>query len=202
MITQFLSLPRMLLVGILLGGGTLLVVFLNPPYTVCDSQIEVFKASQIGFLYVNPKDKMIKTTQYELLTERCKQTNSPGGCYELFLKLKQLLNDLDRVPRECASDVTGLAEVQKALWKQMKLMVELAWGSKPPGSFNEKLGWLDPADLALYCRLKRSLEEFYGIEEFTGFRERMFKDLAGVAGIQRNQAWEMMLLSTNCSKYL
>ena len=199
---SWMSIPRFLLVSLLLVGGTLLVIFFNPPYSICDSQIEVFKTAQTGFLYLNPKEKLSKTAQVELLTDRCKQTNSPGGCYELFLKFKGLLGDLERVPKECSPQVSDVSEVKKALGKQMKLMVELAWGMKPPLSFNEKLGWLDAADLALFCRLKRIFEEFYGKEGLSSFVESMFQGLPGAISMPRERAWEMMLLSTNCTSYM
>lgn len=201
MIQKLLELPRPILVAILLTGGILLIVFANPPYTVCDSQMEVFTQAQSGFLYKNPKSKFAKTTLYQELTDRCKEANSPGGCYELFLKMKGLLSDLDHVPQECSASVVDLSEVRAALWGQITLLTQLAWGTKPPDNFHEKLKWLDPADIALFCQLKKTVEKFYGQDAYVEFRERMFQQLPGAAQLSRAQAWDMMLLSNNCAAY-
>jgi hypothetical protein len=199
---RLLSLPKALLVLVLLGGGIALIIMFNPPYTVCDSQLELFKKNQTGFIYIDEKDKASQTPMIDKLSDRCKETNSPGGCYELFLKMKEFLGDLDRVPSECAGQVTGRNEIKNALWNQIKLMMNLAWGTKPPTNLYDKIAWLDPADLALFCRLKATIESLYGKEAMDNFRETMFHDLPGATNIPRGQAWELMLLSTDCRAYL
>ncbi len=196
------SLPKGVLIFLLLGGGIFLIVAFNPPYTVCDSQLEIFKKNQTRFIYIDPKEKLVKTARIETFNDSCKMANSPGGCYELFMKMKRLLRDLENAPRDCADTLSSLPEVKKALWRHMRLMVDLAWGEKPPTSYYEKLAWFDAADLSLYCNLKKDLETFYGTEEFSAFREKLFGELPGAKSLSRDQVWNMMLLSTDCRKYL
>lgn len=183
-------------------SGILLIVFMNPPYTVCDSQMASFKEAQKGFIYLDSKDKIKKTTDFQLLNRQCKTTNSPGGCYELFRRLKNMLKDLEGVSEECTDQIGGDSQLRKIFWETFDLMVRLAWGQKPPASYNEKLGWFEPPDLLLYCRMKRSAERIYGKSRWEQFREKMFKELPGITTLDRSRAWEVMLLSINCNSYL
>jgi hypothetical protein len=140
-------------------GGIIFIVLSDPPHTVCDSQKELVKSSQQRFLFLDPKKKLIKTTQYEVLRDHCKGTNSPGGCYELFQEIKNLLQDLRSVPAECKQSVSTQAEFRKALWETAELLARLAWGEKPPTSYHAKFGWLDVADVTLFCQIRRHLSD-------------------------------------------
>ena len=185
----------------MIAGGVLALVIFNPPHTVCDAQNAAFKESQKNFLYLDPKNKVKKKTKYEDMIAQCKTTNTPGGCYELFRDLKRMIADLKNVPQECSSATGSLSEVKKAIWDSTELLVEIAWGAKPPQTYYEKFAWLDSADLALFCSLKSSVENLYGGSAWVNFRERMFKELPGAKDLPRNQAWEYMILSVNCAKY-
>ncbi|MCC7403065.1 MAG: hypothetical protein IT288_01590 [Bdellovibrionales bacterium] len=195
------SLPKNILATLAIGGGIFLIILLNPPHTVCDAQMTIFKEAQKGFVFLDPKSKSIETSDYELLTKQCRVSNSPGGCYELFARLKILIRDIEAVPTECRPKVGSENKVRKALWESLDLISRLAWGTKPPQSYYEKFGWLEPPDLLLFCDLKRTVLAVYGNSQWEQFREGLFKDLPGVKEIQRTVAWEHMLLSINCDKY-
>ncbi|MBX3021469.1 MAG: hypothetical protein KF799_07290 [Bdellovibrionales bacterium] len=182
-------------------GGILFIVLTSPPHSVCDSQIEVIKEAQKAFLYTDPKSKLVKTTKYQTLRDRCKATNNPGGCYELFQNMKVLLQDLSAVPSECGSAVGGVTEVNRALWETAELLVRLAWGEKPPASYHQKFGWLDAADINLFCKLKARITYLYGEPAWNSFREKMMAELPGARDLNRNQVWEMILFSENCARY-
>jgi hypothetical protein len=144
---------------------------------------------------------MIKTTNYRRLVDRCKMTNSPGGCFELFDGMKDMLRDLRGVPSECAPKVGVIAEVKKAIWEVSELMIRLAWGESPPGSYNQKFGWLDTADISLFCRLKYDAAEMYGEDAWNQFREKMMASLPKAQTMSRNDVWDMTILSENCARY-
>ncbi len=55
----FRTLSRRTIVILSLVVGTLVIIMLNPPHTVCDAQLDVFKSSQTGFLFLDPKKKLI-----------------------------------------------------------------------------------------------------------------------------------------------
>lgn len=198
---MILQLSKTALALLVIAGGVLALVIFNPPHTVCDAQRDAFKESQKSFLYLDEKNKVKKKTKFEEMYALCKSTNTPGGCYELFMDLKRLLADLKNVPRECGSNIGSLSEVKKAIWESTELLVRMAWGEKPPETYYEKFAWLDSADIALFCSLKSTIENLYGIEEWTRFREKMFTALPGSKDLPRNQVWETMILSVNCAKY-
>ncbi|MGE0528558.1 MAG: hypothetical protein AB7G93_17450 [Bdellovibrionales bacterium] len=193
--------PKNLIAIFAIGAGILLIVFLQPPHTVCDSQLEILKESQKKFLFKDPKSKTQKTTPYQHLMDTCKLTNNPGGCYELFQELKVLTQDLEILSANCARAVGDLSEFRRALWDPAELLVRLAWGEKPPTAYHAKFGWLDTADISLFCKLKARIHATYGQDAWESFRERMMRDLPGAKDLPRNQVWEMSLLSENCQRY-
>lgn len=179
----------------------LIVFVIQPPHTLCESQIDVIKKSQAEFLYLSEKQKKTTTTLYELMRDRCKVTNSPGGCYELFQRLKILDKDVNIMPSDCMSAIGGIKEVKKALWESIELLVQLAWGSAPPAGHHEKFGWLDTADLTLYCSLKGTLNRVYGETRWNEFREKMMSELPKADTVDRRTVWENSILSENCARY-
>lgn len=182
-------------------GGILFIVLSEPPHSVCDAQISVIQEAQNSFLYKDPQSKVVQTTKYERLRDRCKVTNNPGGCYEFFQEMKKLLQDFSTVSSECAGKVGGVSEINKALWETSELLVRLAWGEKPPASYHAKFGWLDAADINLFCKLKTRISYVYGEPAWNQFRERMMTELPGAKEISRNQVWELNLFSENCARY-
>jgi len=202
---QFLaSVPKNILAFVAIAAGIVFIILSQPPASVCDQQIEVIKTAQTNFLYKDeffPKSKVIKTTKYEYLRDRCKQTNDPGGCYELFQEMKILLHDLNTLTSACASAAGSLAPVRRALWETLDLMVRLAWGEKPPESYSTKLGWLDSADVNLYCKLKDKAQLIFGESQWDRFREKLMVELPGAKELPRNQVWDLSLFSENCARY-
>lgn len=199
---RFLNmLPKNVLAVLAIGGGILFIVLSQPPHSVCDSQMEAIKKSQERFLYKDPKSKKITTTKYERLRDQCKIGNNPGGCYEYFQELKTMLHDLGTLTGECASRVSNETEFKKALWESMELVIQLAWGEKPPTSYNAKFGWLETADISLYCQLKNRILMVFGEEEWNRFREKTSVALPGAQPMSRNQLWDMSLFSENCARY-
>lgn len=185
-----------------ISGGILFIVLSQPPHSICDSQLTVIRDSQKHFLYKDPpKSKVIKTTKYETQRDRCRSTNSPGGCYELFHNTKILLEDLNSLTNECGTPAAGIPEVKRALWETVELLTELAWGEKPPVSYNAKYGWLDTADVTLFCKLKTRVVFVFGENSWVSFRERMMQELPGAKTLTRNQVWDMSLFSENCARY-
>ena len=186
--------------------GVILIIMFNPPTTLCDTQMEVLVKSQQGFLTPDPNSKLASTSGFARQYDQCKATNAPGGCYQLFLHMRKLLDDLDKVPRDCTPEVpskgtSGSDAVKPALFKTIELLVQIAWGEKPPRSYSDKLGWLEPIDLSLFCNLKKKAQELYGKEVWLSFQEKQFTALPGSEQMNRKQVWQGLLLSVNCSKY-
>lgn len=195
------TLSRGTLATLAIGAGILFIVFSNPPRSVCHSQIEYLKEQQRGFLFSREDAKFEFTPSIKKSGESCRQADTPGACYELFSKMRILMRDLQTVPKECASRVGKLEEIKNAMWSTVRLMTNSAWGKAPPSSFQEKYGWLDQADIALYCSLKFQIIRFYGESEWASYRETLFTSLPGAKDLQRKEVWEKMLLSEDCRSY-
>ncbi len=195
------NLPKNVLAILVVTLGTAFIVLSQPPHTVCESQLEQIRESQKAFLFRPAASKVRLTTQYEILRDRCKASNNPGGCYELFQRVKKLLSDLETLTRECVEAGNNISEVKRTLWDTAELMVRLAWSEKPPTTYSTKFNWLDVADVSLFCRLRTRISSIYGESSWESFRERMMRDLPGAKDLARNQVWEFTLFSENCARY-
>lgn len=195
------AIPKALLVVLVLGVGIAFIILASPPHTVCESQTEVFHEAQSRFLFLNDKRPQLKTSKYRELVDQCKRTNDPGGCYELFQETRMMLRDLQAVPSDCIEQVGDIPEVKKAITEVEDLLVRLAWTDKPPTTYHMKFGWLDTADISLYCLLKQQWIDTYGEEDFEAFREKLFHQLPGADKMSRNEIWDMTIFSENCARY-
>ena len=193
--------PQWAVVLVILIFGIGFFYFAMPPHTVCDSQLEIFTASETPFLYPDAKKKFQKTTGYAKSVENCKQGNSHGACRELFDGLRRMVLDLKVVPTECFSKMADQTEVKQAIWSSLGLFVELAWGDKAPKSAYEKLGWFDSFHLFTFCSLKRNGIEYYGDEKWTEFANAVLAKLPQANQLDRTEAWNRTLMSVNCDSY-
>lgn len=194
--------PKNMLAFVAITAGIfLLVTVIQPPHTVCDSQLETVAKSQAKFLYKDPKAKKVNTIKFQTLYDNCKITNQPGGCYELFREMKTLLDDLSNLTQECSAELGSVPEHKKALWDMTDLLLRIAWGAQPPGAYHAKFNWLDTADISLFCRLKTRITSFYGEDAWAAYREKMMKELPGAKDLAREQVWDLSLFSENCSRY-
>jgi hypothetical protein len=209
-----------------IAAGTLFIILNSPPRSVCDAQMNQIRESQKLFLFKETAKKGVKVkyicyrkkeslvplkddrteeeyacSKYQSLRDRCKRTNDPGGCYELFQGIKVLLTDLSTLTRECSEAASSIDEVKAALKETLDLMVRLAWGEKPPSAYNAKFGWLDTADLSLFCKLKARYQNTYGEEAWNRYRQKLLEDLPGAKELARNEVWDLSIFSENCSRY-
>ena len=199
---RFLAqIPKFWLIVGSLTIGILFIVLSDPPKGVCDAQLELFRKNQKDFLYLDPKNEFIKTTGFVRDYERCKTSNTPGGCYEFFEKVRKFLTDLDGVPKECLGHVQSEGVIGQSIVQTFDLIVRIAWGSKPPERYNDKFKWLDNSDMALFCRLKTNYDKILGTQALTQKRESYFESLPGTKGLPRQKVWESMILSENCGRY-
>ena len=182
-------------------AGTAFIILSRPPHSVCDSQMEVINTAEASFLFKDPKTKLNPATTYERLRDQCKTGNSPGGCYEFFQELKTLMHDLGTLTAECSSYVAGVTEYKRAMWESISIIVRLAWGEHPPASYASKWGWLDTADISLFCALQARITEFYGKDAWDGFREQTMRDFPGSKDLPRNQIWDLSIFSENCARF-
>ncbi len=195
------SVSRTTFVIIALGVGIVLMILLDPPYGLCDAQVDGFKERQKSFLY-KKKSKFESQPKALVLRDMCLQTNAPGGCYEYFAKLKMMLNDLNQIQSQCRTDVGGISALKKTYWAAADLLVKIAWTEKPPESIQDKKSWLTASDMNLYCNLKRLSTDYFGPERWKNFQEKVMKTLPQAEKLGRNKVWGLSILSENCAGYL
>ena len=103
---DFISqLPRALVVILGLITGLLVILALNPPFSVCDAQLQSLKERHTPFFVKDSSKKYMLTTGYEKALSTCRSVNSPGGCLELFEGVKALIKDLEVSSRECFGEL-------------------------------------------------------------------------------------------------
>ena len=188
-------------IGAILIGFALMVMY-DPPRTVCDAQLEIFRDSQKSFLYVRSTDGPITApSRIHELYDLCKGDNSPGGCFEYFEGLKKFAVDLGNIPNECAEKAGAESEINTWLKKSMKLMAEIAWGERAPASYTDKHAWFDSSEVVLFCELKKSANRIYGIEVMDKWREELFTQLPEAEKLNREQIWQKSIMSTSCDAY-
>ncbi len=197
----FNQLSKGTLAALVIGAGILFLLIYDPPRSVCDIQVDTFRQSQDRFLYPQKKGVVEMRPEFDRLIDHCRGTNSPGGCYEFFLQMRTMVADMNKVSRECRSRVGRVRNLKTRVLDSLELLVRLAWGESPPASYTQKFGWLDAADMSLFCSLRLVVELFYGESEWEKFRERMFEILPGAAEMPRQEVWELMIVSENCARF-
>ncbi|MCB0348785.1 MAG: hypothetical protein KDD37_08110, partial [Bdellovibrionales bacterium] len=195
------SLPRWVLVGGILVLGILFLLVFDPPHSVCDSQLSLLKSIQTPFLYLDSKKKYIKTTGFEASYTKCRNGNSLGACQNLFNGVLKLINDVEASNPECIADLGQVKVIKKAFRDTQDLMVELAWGNKPPESTYDKFGWLDNNHMFLFCRLTGMRIKSEGKNTWEKWREKTMLSLPNPGKLTRADIWRRSLFSASCSNY-
>ncbi len=189
--------PRTLLalVAIVLGFG--LIIGFNPPRSVCDEQLDVFRESQKLFLNASGTkvSKSIATETFEL----CKADNGPGGCFDFFHNIRGMVDGLERIPKKCAETVAADEMVKGWIFKTLTLMTQIAWGDSDSAVYvSKKHGWMDAADFRLFCRLKSLANRFYSEDGVQTLRESVLATLPGADKMSREQKWSRSIFSSPC----
>lgn len=195
------KLSKTTIASILLVGGVIFIVLSDPPHTVCDSQMEAFKKSQIGFLTKDPDNKAEKDPLFSRLLAQCKIANSPGGCYELFLQMRKMMEKSKAISLECNDELGTYPQFKQSILGVAELIMQLAWGEQPPESYYEKFGWLDTADISLYCNLKERAIATLDGPAWNAFVDKSMLALPGAENLQRDKVWSNSIASVNCGRY-
>ncbi len=193
------QIPRPILVFLVLTAGIFLFFIIKTPHTVCDSQFEVFQESQAGNIYPRKIKTAERAAIYPRLVNECKIGNSSGACFELFKLLRKLILDLKAAPAQCLVEFGAKPEVKKALFESTRLLVQLAWGDRPPENSTNKFSWLEISDLSLFCQLKALNLQTYGEAEWEQFRLATGPTLPGEVQPFESQIIENGVC-TNCDK--
>jgi hypothetical protein len=184
-----------------LSAGIVLIILMDPPYSICDAEKESFTAKQKSFL-IKAKAKFKTKSQVTILRTNCLQSNSPGGCFEYFKQLRLMVEDLNSVSQKCRQDVGSISNLKKSFWAALDIIVKIAWTDKPPKNAYYKKSWLGGSDMNLFCNLKRLSLDFYTEDKWRSFQEKMLTTLPGTDKLSREKVWSLSLLSEQCTQYL
>ena len=195
------KIPKYAIAAIAILAAIALFFIANPPHTACDSQVEAFFQSQEK-LFIEPVIAQNKTpSQLSRLQSLCKIANSPGGCYEYFIALRKLLVDMHTISSSCSSTIGQNDKMKLVIVESMTLMIELAWGARPPSSEEVRLGWFNAYDLTLFCDLKDKMFEYFGENEWRTLFEKISKSLPGSQTMDSKKVWPLTIMAINCQSY-
>ncbi|QDK36888.1 hypothetical protein [Bdellovibrio sp. NC01] len=169
--------PVLAILAILVGIGV--VMMINPPHTVCDTQEEALRESLKGTLFPTEVKKNKIPPTLGRAKEACQVGNSAGSCFEYFSALKDIAQEVGKASSECTAQLYGVKEVSSAIGDGIEVMARLAWGVKPPEPGPEKFGWMQDAEVASFCRLKSIYARANGEEAWNGLRAKIFNKLPG-----------------------
>ena len=192
----------MFLGGLVVVGVLIFMYLSEPPITICDIQLEtVRKKLNKDFLRRNREKFGAHDSPVGKSYDYCLQSNSTGGCYDLFRRLIIFERQLRTLPAQCGSH-EGVQAFQSWLVKGISLMARIAWGEKPPETIYEKKGWLEEDQLALFCRMKREYKRLYGKSEWGRLRDGTLMKLPGAESLTRKDKWEKSIFSFPCRGFL
>ena len=198
---QFLArFPTWFVALVILGGALIFIYFANPPKTVCDIQIEQFEKTQKEFLFPVQGAAVVRRAMVEEQMDGCLVGNTPGSCLEFFNRTSKMLQSLDLISNECQSQALE-SPTLKYMWRIMKVMVQVAWGDKPPVNLYVRQGFLDASDLSIFCRLKIKTQRLFGTEQFNEQQTQMVSKLPGANKLNPRDAWEKSIFSIPCNQY-
>ncbi len=195
------KLPRWVLVGGILVLGIFLLLVLNPPHSVCDSQLTLLQSLQTPFLYLDKKKSYIKTTGFSASYTKCRNGNSLGACQDLFNGVLKLTGDIESSNPECLAELSKVKDIKKAFRDTQDLMVELAWGNQPPESTYEKFSWLDNNHMFLFCKLTGLRTKSEGKDAWEKWREKTMLSLPNPSNLSRADVWRRSIFSASCSTF-
>lgn len=173
------SLPKPVLAVLAIAVGIVVFFLIQPPHTICDTQLETFQEQQKGNIFPLKEKKAVIPPSIQRSKEACQLGNSAGSCYEYFQSLRQVAEAINKSSAECAAQLFNVAEARAAITDGVELMVRLAWGLKPPEPTLERFGWMQESELSTFCRLRSVFLRANGEEAWIELRRKISTKLPG-----------------------
>ena len=182
-------------------GGVFFIFIVNPPHTVCHSQLNELRSQHTPFFILDTSLKFREKTAYQKSLESCRNHNNPGACLKLFNAIKNLVSTLEALPGDC-SNICRQKAFSEPLWETIKIMVHIGWGDQPPENVYERNKWLSYSDFSLFCRVKRLLTLCDGEDKWRMQQEKVLSSLPGADKMERKDVWKLALFATSCQRGL
>ncbi len=175
--------------------------FNNPLHGLCDTQITNYWVLQENFLGRDTTRKMKGFSKYEGHYERCKKTNSAGGCYPYFDGFESALRSYKSMDDECRPKLAQKGRFKKVFGSFIKQVPRLAWGDEGPKSVYSKDSWLSARDLRLYCNVRNMFDDNYGPATLKLLDRKVLSKLPNPKKLKAREVRERSIIGTNCSRY-
>ncbi len=200
-ILKIQGLPHLLLGFMAIIITLFILYYIKPPKTLCDIQMDAIQQSLRKGFYVDDRTGSFRKSVGDAF-KFCLNSNSPGGCYDMFKRLYFFEKQIRTLPEECGSSEASLL-IKKALEKALRLFAKIGWGGSPPENKYNKLSWLDSRDVGLYCRLKKQYQRLYGKETWNLFTWSVIAGLPKVETLKesKREIWERSLFSQTCKNF-
>lgn len=196
LILKIQRMPKLLL-GFLVILATLVGLrFYNPPLSICQVQMEEVQA-RLGKGFYQDSTSGLYGQSVLSAFDFCVSSNSAGGCYDMFQRLRYFEQQVKTLPEHCGSHVSA-EPIEKALKKALRLFAQIAWGDKPPANKYNRTSWLDIRDIGLFCRLKVEYQRLFGKSALQEFILETNVTLPGASDLTSQEVWERCLFSYPC----
>jgi hypothetical protein len=176
---MFRMIPKSILVFAVLSAGVCLLFYIQKPHSLCDSQFAAFRESQIGRLYPKKQKGGPQGPTLFKSLQQCRVLRTSGACYEFFQQTRQVLRDLKNIPNSCSQEMEKIPEIRNFLGGAIDIIVRLAWGEHPPERGPNRFGWLEPAEISIFCELKNQFHRLFGMDEWEKIRQGLVGKLPG-----------------------
>lgn len=177
---SFLSrFPKILIAFVVISAATALIIYQNPPHTVCEIQMADFQTAMQGILIPKKVDKKNAPPVYNSARDACRYGNSTGACSDYIQLTLRIGKDLRKFNSECLADFAKLKNFKAIFDQFIGVLAYGAWGSRAPEENSERFGWLTEADIAAFCRIKDLYVDVYGKPALDALTNQVFKDLPG-----------------------
>ena len=196
LILKIQQIPQLLLGFIVILAVLLITVYRDPPTTLCDVQMKNVRKQLVKGFYKSDDRGKFKTGIGDSYN-KCIETNSPGGCFDVFKRFDFFEEQVRTTPTECGQHPSANF-VKNSLMKGLKLLAMIGWGEKPPINKYNKAAWLDTSDLGLFCRMKRQMIRLYGKNTWKAFAWSTIAGLPESKTLPRKDQWGKSLFSFPC----
>ncbi len=191
---------KWLLVGIF-AGALVLIFASNPPHTPCQTQTELFMKSHEKDLKLKTRAEDVEKSRLKLLEEACKSANNAGGCEPFFRKLRVVVRDLNAVPEECRAELGEEKRLRDGIKDAIILFLQMGWGFTPPVSSGERMGWMEPQDILLFCQLEGHYTRMSGAGVSRKLLDEVRPTLPGADSLETGEVWKKSLFGVDCRAY-
>lgn len=168
--------------------ASVLFFFIQPTRDDCQLELDNFKLRFQDELYQQKVKSVTLPPKLRGAVNNCYHINQAGGCFHAFQLLDRLLDDLEN-RQSCLSIIALEPVIDGVLSAGLKLLVELGWGSgqgPEVGQSISETSWLETADIARFCRLKKQYIRYLGTDEFKKTQMNQLNHLLGEAPILEN----------------